>query len=160
MRIEEAMSRWFQMSDEVWERHANPLSVWTRYPCLPVLALAIWSRVWIGGFAWIPVLVTLAWIWLNPRVFPKPSSIDNWASRAVMGERLWLKRGDSALGIDHQSVIGISNVIGAVGLILCIYGLVVLNGYHVVYGLVLTLIGKSWFLDRMVSLQQDATRRI
>ncbi len=158
MKIEKAMSRWFQMSDEVWERHTNPLSVWTRYPCLPVLALAIWSRVWIGWWAWVPVVLTLLWIWLNPRVFPRPRSTDNWASQSVMGERLWLNRDQAPMVIRHRAVISVSNSIAAVGAILCAYGLIVLEGYHVTYGVVLTLIGKSWFLDRMVWLYQDARK--
>ncbi|WP_377193710.1 DUF6653 family protein [Ruegeria meonggei] len=37
------------MKDEVWLRHANPWSVWARVLTpLPLLALAIWSRAWIG----------------------------------------------------------------------------------------------------------------
>ncbi len=155
MKIEKAMSRWFQMSDEVWERHANPLSVWTRYPCLPVLALSIWSRVWIGGWAWIPVVLTLLWIWLNPRVFPKPSSIDNWASKSVLGERLWLNQDQAPIVIRHRAIIGVSNSVAAAGAILCVYGLVVFDSYHVTYGIILTLIGKSWFLDRMVWIYQE-----
>ncbi len=35
--IEKVIARIFSMSDEVWERHANPLSVWTRYSVLPTL---------------------------------------------------------------------------------------------------------------------------
>jgi hypothetical protein len=27
-------------------RHANPVSVWTRFAVLPLLALAVWSREW------------------------------------------------------------------------------------------------------------------
>ena len=144
------------MSDAVWERHANPLSVWTRYPCLPLLALAIWSRVWIGSWAWIPVVLTLLWIWLNPRVFPIPSSIDNWASKSVLGERLWLNRDQAPIVMRHRAVISVSNSVAAVGAILCVYGLVILDSYHVTYGILLTLIGKSWFLDRMVWIYQDA----
>lgn len=156
MKIEETMSRWFQMSDEVWERHANPLSVWTRFPCLPALALAIWSRVWIGNWAWIPVVLTLLWIWLNPRVFPRPQTMDSWASQSVMGERLWLSRDKAPVAIRHNAIISTSNSIAALGAILCTYGLIALDAYHVTYGVVLTLIGKFWFLDRMVWLYQDA----
>ena len=29
--IEQVIAKAFSMSDEVWERHTNPLSVWTRY---------------------------------------------------------------------------------------------------------------------------------
>ena len=43
------------MSDDSWMRHANPWSVWTRYAAFPVLIAAIWSRVWIGWWALLPV---------------------------------------------------------------------------------------------------------
>ena len=46
----------FHMTDAVWERHANPWSVWTRYAGLPLLILAIWSRGWLGLWAIAPVL--------------------------------------------------------------------------------------------------------
>lgn len=37
------------MDDQSWLSHANPLSVWTRILTpLPLLILAVWSRVWIG----------------------------------------------------------------------------------------------------------------
>lgn len=159
MKIEKLLLQWFQMSDDVWERHANPMSVWTRYPCLPILALAIWSRAWIGAAAWLPIVLTVVWIWLNPRVFAKPVSIDNWASKSVLGERLWLQREEMPIAIQHGAVIGVSNVIAAVGAVLCVYGLVVFDANSVVVGLILTLVGKSWFLDRMVWIYQDANTR-
>ncbi len=80
------------MSDETRERHANPWSVWTRYGALPILIAAIWSHVWVEWWSLIPILMTVLWIWLNPRVFPRPISTKNWASKAVLGERVWLNR--------------------------------------------------------------------
>ena len=67
-RVEQAMV----MSDLAWARHANPWSVWTRVPILPLLALAIWSRVWIGAWCWLPLALLIAWILWNPRAFPPP----------------------------------------------------------------------------------------
>ena len=57
-----SLARAFQMSPEVWARHANPLSVWTRYAALPVLIFAIWSRAWIGWWSVLPVLAVLVGI--------------------------------------------------------------------------------------------------
>ena len=59
----------FAMSDEVWARHANPWSVWTRFSILPLLVAAIWSRVWIGRWALLPTAAVVLWAWLNPRLF-------------------------------------------------------------------------------------------
>ncbi len=80
------------MSDEIWEKHANPWSVWTRFAALPVLVAAVWSQVWIGPWAWGLTVLAILWIWVNPRIFRKPVSTDNWASKTVLGERVWINR--------------------------------------------------------------------
>jgi hypothetical protein len=36
----------FGLKGDSWMRHANPVSVWTRFAVLPLLALAVWSREW------------------------------------------------------------------------------------------------------------------
>ena len=143
------------MTDEVWSRHVNPWSVWTRYPCLPLLALAVWSRVWIGAWAWAPAVAVLVWIWLNPRVFRKPATTDGWASRAVLGERVWLNRSVIPVPGHHSPIINVLNTISAAGALLCIAGLVVLHPWMTVSGIVVTIICKSWFLDRMVWLYSE-----
>jgi hypothetical protein len=38
----------FGLGGEKWMRHANPISVWTRFAVLPMLAASVWSRDWIG----------------------------------------------------------------------------------------------------------------
>ncbi|MCA8931790.1 MAG: hypothetical protein KDA49_04945, partial [Rhodospirillaceae bacterium] len=45
----------FRMDDATWARHASPWSVWTRVPIALLLVLAIWSRVWLGWWALLPV---------------------------------------------------------------------------------------------------------
>jgi len=88
-----AITKIFFMSDATWRRHANPWSAWTRIvTCLPLLTLSLWSRAWIGRWSLLPLLASLLWVWINPRVFPEPESTDNWASQGVFGERVWLYR--------------------------------------------------------------------
>ncbi len=155
MGIEERAAKFFKMSDRVWERHANPWSVWTRYPCLPLLALAVWSRVWVGWLSVIPIVLVCLWIWINPRVFNRPKSNDHWASRAVLGERAFLKHPRSEVPGHHLRVIRNLNIITFAGFLLAIYGLVVLDVSMTVFGTIVTMLGKTWFLDRMVWLFQD-----
>lgn len=57
----------FAMDDATWRRHANPWSVWTRFAAFPLLVLAIWSRVWLGWWAFVPVGVMMILLWYNPR---------------------------------------------------------------------------------------------
>jgi len=39
----------FGLQGDTWMRHANPVSVWTRFAVLPMLAASIWSRDGSGG---------------------------------------------------------------------------------------------------------------
>jgi len=45
------ITRVLGMTDEAWQRHANPWSVYTRFAAIPAMILAIWSRVWISWWA-------------------------------------------------------------------------------------------------------------
>lgn len=58
------------MNEELWHRHANPWSVWTRFLAVPAFALAVWSRVCWGWWAMVPIAAVLAWLFLNVWVFP------------------------------------------------------------------------------------------
>ncbi len=145
----------FSMSDEVWARHANPWSVWTRYSCLPLLALAVWSREWLGYLSLVPIILVCLWTWLNPRFFNKPKTTNHWASKAVLGERVWLQHPKDQIPSHHHRAILILNIITFAGFLLAILGLIQLEIWPTVFGTIITMIGKSWFLDRMVWLYQD-----
>jgi hypothetical protein len=41
-----SVTKLFGLEGERWMRHANSVSVWTRFAVLPLLALAVWSREW------------------------------------------------------------------------------------------------------------------
>ena len=153
--VEECIAKAFSMSDTVWERHANPLSVWTRYSVLPILVIAFWSRIWFGWMSRICVVVALAWVWINPRLFRKPKSTNNWASKAVLGERVWLNRKNIPVPEHHRLLPNILSFIASIGMVFCIYGVVRLHVWSTIFGIALTYLGKSWFLDRMVWLYED-----
>lgn len=155
MKADRKLADFFQMTEQVWERHANPWSVWTRYFALPLLIFAIWSRVWAGWSALIPTAMVLGWIWINPRVFPKPRSTNNWASKAVLGERVWLNRKQTPIPKHHNAIIAITNTINAVGFGICLWGLITLSVWPTLLGLSWVILGKTWFLDRMVWLYED-----
>ncbi len=145
------------MSDTVWTRHANPLSVYSRFTALPLLAVAIWSRDWIGVWAWLAVAVAVFWIWLNPRLFPPPRDLDSWASRGVLGERVFLNHPHQVAAHHHRwaKILSIGTLPGAVAMGL---GLWWLNAGWVVFGTVLTMLPKMWFVDRMVWVYADWLR--
>lgn len=152
---EEKIADAFRMSDRVWARHANPWSVWTRYACLPLIVLTIWSRVWLGWWALVPLCLALLWTWLNPRLFSPPVSTKNWASKAVLGERVWLNRTQVPIPTHHQPLLLITQLISLTGLGPLIWGLIRLEVWPTLLGIALVILGKSWFLDRMVWLFEE-----
>ena len=149
------ISALFGLDDEIWMRHANPWSVWTRFAILPFLLAALWSYSWIGLYCLIPIGILVIWTWYNPRAFGKPKSTRNWASRAVLGERVWLRRSETAVPAHHNGVIkGLQAVMGF-GLLITVYGLIAQNWWAALLGLCLVVLGKMWFLDRMVWIYLD-----
>lgn len=71
----------------LWSRHANPWSVWTLVVAYPTLILAIYRR---DGPLLAGVLLFVA---ANPLLASPPETDDAWATRVVLGERVWLERG-------------------------------------------------------------------
>ena len=89
---EQRVAKCFGLTGDSWDRHANPVSVATRFAVLPLLALSIWSRDWIGWWCLVPIVLSLVFMMVNPLLFPKPRSTRNWASKGVFGERVWSER--------------------------------------------------------------------
>ena len=156
MTFEKKLAKIFNLNDKNWLKHANPWSVWTRYSVLPLIALAFWSRIWIGNWAYVAGALSIAWIFINPIVFKAPKSTKNWASKAVMGERIYLQRDKVKLPIIHRTPLySLLNFISSCGMVTTIWGISYYHIWAVVLGIALAYLGKSWFLDRMVWLFED-----
>ncbi len=150
-RAERAMG----MTDEVWARHASNWSVFTRIPILPLLSLAIWSRVWLGGWALALVALCLVWVWLNPRVFPAPEFTDTWAAKGTFGERVFLNRKTIPIPDHHLRWGRLLSLASATGLPFLVWGLWALDPMATILGNLLVVLPKVWFVDRMVWLYED-----
>jgi hypothetical protein len=159
MTFERRLAQLFRMDDEAWARHANPWSVWTRVISLPLLMLAVWSRIWIGWWSLLPIAGVILWLWINPRAFPPPRSTDNWASKGVLGKRVWLNRRQVPVPAHHRLMPNILSTFSAAGAVIFIWGLVRLEFWPALSGLVLVMLCKLWFLDRMVWLYEDMKDR-
>jgi len=155
------IAKLFGVEGEGWMRHANPASVWTRFTVLSLLALAVWSRDWIGVWCLIPVALALVWMFVNPLFFNAPESTRNWASRAVLGERIWVDRDEIDLPDQFRSRASslIANAYSTIGLGFLAYGLVDFNIVATVAGLLITHGGKAWYMDRISLLYAEMKGR-
>lgn len=155
MTFDNKIATLFQMDDETWARHANPWSVFTRATVLPLFIIAVWSRVWLGWWSLVWVAGVLVWNWVNPRLFAKPASTQNWASQSVLGERVWINRDAVPVPAHHRVFPNVLNAIALVGVLFVTWGLIALAPWPTLFGLCVTYAGKFWFLDRMVWLYKD-----
>jgi hypothetical protein len=131
-----------------------------RFSCLSLIALAIWSREWIGWRSVVAVAAAVGWMVVNPLFFGVPVSTRNWASKAVFGERIWGDRNTVEIPEQFTSrVPNVANAYSAIGLAIATYGLIALEFWPVVAGILITHGAKLWYLDRMVLLFEDMKQR-
>lgn len=155
MKVAKLSERLMGMDDATWERHANPWSGWSRITILPLLCLAIWSRVWIGNWFALTVMVVLIWTWINPRLFHPPKSDHAWMTRAVRGEQLLLA-GESVSAIGHHRQVARLLAYGSgTGCLIIAWALWTSSPGLLFAGLILAMGAKLWFLDRMVWLFEE-----
>lgn len=156
MTAESQIAKAFRLDDVGWSRHANPWSGWTRIlTCLPLLALAIWSRTWLGAWSLIPISLAILWIWLNPRAFTGARDDSAWVTKAVIGERFWTNRHQLPVPERHRLIPHILNIASLLGFPLLAWGLIALQIWPTVLGIFLITGAKLWYLDRMVVLYED-----
>ena len=156
MTLERKLAGLFNLTDANWMKHANPLSVWSRYSVLPLLVLAFWSRAWLGWWCLIPCALAVLWMFYNPVLFRKPETTKSWASKAVFGERIYLNRDKVALPTHHCTpLFAIITGLSSLGFVVSVWGVASYSVWATVYGVTVLCLGKSWFLDRMVWLFED-----
>jgi hypothetical protein len=68
----------------MFARHAHPWSAWSRWASAPLVLLPVWTRRRSHA------LITTIWFALNPVIFPKVRDERSWATRAILGEELWI----------------------------------------------------------------------
>ncbi len=154
------VARMFGLHGDSWMRHANPASVWTRFAALPMIILSVWSRDWIGWWCLVPLLLSNVWLMVNPMFFRPPASTKSWASRGVLGERVWTEGDKSAFPAQFRTpATTYIQAVQGIALLALIYGLVVLDPLVTVISLLLVQVAKCWFIDRMVLLFDDMKHR-
>lgn len=154
-RLLASVAQLFRMDEESWRRHANPWSVWTRIAAFPLLVLAVWSYVWIAWWSLAPIAAMLLFLWLNPRLFPPPRRTDNWASRAVLGERMLLLN-TPPVPAHERRFANLLNLLALLGLPLLAMGYITREPWLVCFGASAVWYPKLWFVDRMARLYERA----
>ncbi|MCG8922841.1 DUF6653 family protein [Lentzea sp. CC55] len=147
MDAADRVSKAFGMTDEVWQRHANPWSVWTRFAAIPLLLLAIWSRTWIGWWSLLAVAAVVVWLFVNPRAFPPVREPRGWTARGIYGERVWVQHRDLVTP-DHRAVLRLLVTLGVIGFAMIIWGLIALQVWPTLFGATVVVLAQLWRIDR------------
>ncbi len=103
----------------------------------------------------IPLGLTLLWTFVNPRLFDEPDSLENWASKGVLGERIWKDRSAYDIPRDFSVLTHMLNATQVIGLIPFLWGLYTLDFWMTMTGFAVAFLCKAWFFDRMVWLFED-----
>lgn len=130
------------LSEKTWERHANPWSGWSRVLSMPALALGLYMQ------SYVILGAVVAWLFVNPKLFPKPKSTDNWMSKGVLGEQMYFSDGKK-FKRDLPTLLNILNV--PVFIVFLYFGWQQQLVPMILAGL-LTMTIKFWFIDRMATL--------
>lgn len=69
----------------LFQRHAHPLSAWSRLLSAPLLLVPTWTRRW-----WL-YLPLGAWFAVNPVMTPPAQDTSSFATRAILGEGSWTR---------------------------------------------------------------------
>ncbi|MEZ5924885.1 MAG: DUF6653 family protein [Hyphomicrobiaceae bacterium] len=80
------------LEDRRWAGRSHPWCVYTRLAAALALIVAITTHRSLGVQALIPIGVCLFFIIINPFIFPAPKDKTRWATRSVLGQRLWRRR--------------------------------------------------------------------
>jgi hypothetical protein len=67
----------------MFQRHAHPLSAWSRLLSTPLLLVPLWTRRW---WLYLPIG---AWMAVNPVITPPAHNTSSFATRAMLGEESW-----------------------------------------------------------------------
>jgi hypothetical protein len=99
-----------RLTREVFTHHSNPWSAWTRLLSVPLVFVPIWTRSWRQG------AILGLWLMVNPIAFPEPKNDRAWATRAMLGEEMWIAKRplDRAMALNGgATALGLGGVWGA-----------------------------------------------
>lgn len=99
-----------RLTRKIFARHSNPWSAWTRLLSAPLVFVPVWNRSWRQG------ALLAAWLVANPVIFPEPRDDKAWATRAMLGEEMWIAERpvDRGMALNvAATLLGLGGVWGA-----------------------------------------------
>lgn len=126
--------------DEMWRRHANRWSVYTRFAAIPAAIVAGWSRVWLDWWAAVPLGVVVLWLIVNPFIFKPINTPTHWIEKGILGEQLWLRRSEAAG--PYKWSLRVLLFLGFGGLAGMIAGIIALNPWLAIGGALVVIVAQ------------------
>lgn len=161
VRMLQFYERALNLDETGWRRFANPWAVWTRVTTFLLLVAAIYARHQLGFWWVILSVLIMVYLWYSPRAYPPPPRLDTWTTKAVFGARLFFADEQPASVSSSHHAMGLHLLaLSIVGLLPAVYGLIELNPWATVLGVVLVIMPKLWFMDRMVWMYEDMDREL
>jgi hypothetical protein len=102
--------RFTELKHQVFARHSNPWSAWSRWLSTPLVLVPLWTRRPSHA------AIVGAWMAANPVVFREPADERAWSTRVVLGEELWIteRPRDSAMAVNAAATLaGVTALIAA-----------------------------------------------
>lgn len=147
--------RLMAMDDVAWARHANPKSGWSRIFGGVFIFMAAWSAFWIGWWSAIPIALVMIWTYVNPRLFAPPRHTNAWATKAVLGERVFLNRKSVPIPEGFVRANWITTSVSIVFILPTVWGFISRDMALAATGWSGVMVGKFWFIDRCAWLWEE-----
>ena len=119
----------------------------------------MWSRVWLGWWALVPVASVVIWLVINPVAFRAVDEPTNWVSKAVYGQQIWLTQRER-VPIVYLTIMRWLVAVGLAGFGFIGWGLWALDLWPVVYGVTLVIFSQFWQWDRQRLLYDELKAKI
>lgn len=156
MDILKATEKLMSMDEKAWQRHSNPMSVYSRFTILPLFTMALAVRDVLGWWTLLALFVVSLWTWLNPRLFSAPTNTNNWASMGTFGERIYLNRQkEDLIPPHHLKMCRIIIALQVIGVPFWCFAVYTISYDLMLLSMLWLMFTKTWFVDRMVWLYQD-----
>ena len=91
----------------MFQRHAHPVSAWSRLLSTPLLLVPLWTRRW-----WLYVPIG-AWFAVNPVMTPRAQDMSSFATQAMLGEESWSQDPASEPKVLALTGIASASLVGA-----------------------------------------------